>query len=59
MELAPYPHFRLRMLLRTGVHYLSRIQKNTDMLTVLVFDGTSEGFPGLSSTDAYALIIEK
>jgi hypothetical protein len=45
--LTPSPHFRLQMLLHTGVHYLGRIQKTLSGLEALRFDATSGGSPGL------------
>ncbi|KAK7225153.1 hypothetical protein V2G26_013156 [Clonostachys chloroleuca] len=42
------PHFRLQMLLHTGVHYLDRIQKSRESLKSFTLDGASEQLPGLA-----------
>lgn len=48
VELAPHPHFRLQMLLYTGFHYLTRIQKTLSELEALGSDATSQRTPSLA-----------
>jgi hypothetical protein len=42
VDLAPHPHFQLQMLLYTGFHYLTRIQKTLSELEALGSDDTSQ-----------------
>lgn len=48
VELAPHPHFQLHILLQTGTHYLSRIQKTLSELEGLGSDGTSLRLPSVA-----------
>ncbi|KAG9231686.1 hypothetical protein BJ875DRAFT_468819 [Amylocarpus encephaloides] len=45
VELVLHPHFQLRMLLYTCVHYLTRIQRSLSELEALVSDGISQRPP--------------
>lgn len=48
VELTPSPHFRLQMLLHTGVHYLDRIQRAQGGLKALASDGTTGISPNMA-----------